>query len=228
MSLLGVSFFYEGMKEWNTLSQEERIATAKAKKAEKEREAELELFKKKEDYKQDLKNDEAEDNRTRERLEKATVFGRRASQANTQRDFYKSQGYTPGVDFLIRVDQDTNEIIETWAKDRKITDDDKKTYVDTYNKAGGEGERVGQIAVMDVTGNIAYQKLEKPKTRQFKMLKNVTHGLRSLMVPRVAERRLGNSLLPSPTRRETLRTFSRSWMIKDTDSALTIRAILLV
>jgi len=171
MSLLGVSFFYEGMKEWNTLSQEERIATAKAKKAEKEREAELELFKKKEDYKQDLKNDEAEDNRTRERLEKATVFGRRASQANTQRDFYKSQGYTPGVDFLIRVDQDTNEIIETWAKDRKITDDDKKTYVDTYNKAGGEGERVGQIAVMDVTGNIAYQKLEKPKTRQFKNVK---------------------------------------------------------
>lgn len=168
MSLLGVSFFYEGMKEWNTLSQEERIAKAKTKKAEKEREAELELFKKKEDYKQEIENDAAEDARTRDRLNKATVFGQRASQASTQRDFYKSQGYTPGVDFLIRVDQDTNEVIETWAKDRKITDDDKKTYVDTYNKAGGEGERVGQIAVMDVTGNIVYQKLEKPKTRQFK------------------------------------------------------------
>ena len=171
MSLLGVSFFYEGMKEWNTLSQEERIAKAKAEKAKKEREAELELFKKKEDYKQDLKNEEAEDARTRDRLNKATVYGQRASTAATQRDFYKSQGYTPGVDFLIRVDQDTNEIIETWAKDRKIGDDEKQTYVDTYNKAGGEGERVGQRAVMDVTGNIVYQKLEKPKTRQFKDVK---------------------------------------------------------
>ena len=94
MSLLGVSFFYEGMKEWNTLSQEERIAKAKAEKAKKEREAELALFKKKEDYKQDIKNDEAEDARTRDRLNKATVFGQRASQASTQRD-YRNVGERP-------------------------------------------------------------------------------------------------------------------------------------
>lgn len=198
MSMLGVSFFYEGMKEYNALSQEERIAKAKAAKAEKDRQAELELFKDKENYKKELKDDEAEDTRVRERLEKARVFGQRASSANGLRNFYESQGHKSGIDFMIRVDPDSNEIIENWAKDRKISDEEVETYISNYNKAGGEGEKVGQRAVKDVDGKIRFDKLVTPKTRQFANVAERDQWISQFNGVEGAGKKTGQLAIPAP------------------------------
>lgn len=198
MSLLGVSFFYEGMKEYNTLTQEERIAKAKAAKAEKERAAELELFKAKEDYKQEVKDTAAEDARTRDRLKNATIFGQRSSRALDLRNFYEGQGYKAGTDFMIRVDQDSNEIIETWAKDRKISDEEIDTYISNYNKAGGEGEKVGQRAVKDVDGTIRFDTLVTPKTKQFANVTERDEWITQFNGPEGAGKKTGQLAIAAP------------------------------
>lgn len=198
MSLLGVSFFYEGMKEYNTLTQEERVAKAKAAKAEKERAAELELFKKKEDYKQEVKDTAAEDARTRDRLKNATIFGQRSSRAFDLRNFYEGQGYKAGTDFMIRVDQDSNEIVETWAKDRKISDEEIDTYISNYNKAGGEGEKVGQRAVKDVDGTIRFDTLTTPKTKQFSNQTERDEWITQFNGPEGAGKKTGQLAIAAP------------------------------